>query len=117
MRRAIICLAICCGLGIVSLEASALSNSCDQEANTLCQGITPGEGRLTSCITQNKARFTPQCKPEVFGFLEQRRQFGKSCRSDAKKYCAGTKPGRGQLLSCLALHKEQLSPGCQQQIV
>lgn len=116
MRNFIPSLALCFSLGAFSLNAFALSNNCDQEANTLCQGVSPGEGRLTACIAQQKAKFTPQCKPEVLGFLEQRRQLGKACRGDIKKYCAGTKPGRGQVLSCLTLHKEQLSTECQRQI-
>jgi hypothetical protein len=37
-----------------------------------------------------------------------------ACRADFNKLCAGTKPGGGRVLACLAKQKDQLSDGCRQ---
>jgi hypothetical protein len=39
-----------------------------------------------------------------------------ACRSDFAKLCKGTKPGGGRILTCLAEHKDKLSPACLQVI-
>lgn len=36
------------------------------------------------------------------------------CRADAKRLCAGVKPGGGRVIGCLWKHRSELSPGCQQ---
>jgi Spy/CpxP family protein refolding chaperone len=39
-----------------------------------------------------------------------------ACRGDFQKFCAGTKPGGGRLLACLAQQKDQLSEACRKVI-
>lgn len=38
------------------------------------------------------------------------------CAQDAKKFCAGTEPGKGQLAKCLDDYQAQLSPGCAKEL-
>ena len=38
------------------------------------------------------------------------------CDQDAKKFCNGTDPGRGQLAKCLDDYKGQLSPACEKEL-
>ena len=35
-----------------------------------------------------------------------------ACSGDAKTFCAGIMPGGGRILSCLAEHKDKISPAC-----
>ncbi|MFI5015576.1 MAG: cysteine rich repeat-containing protein [Hyphomicrobiales bacterium] len=39
-----------------------------------------------------------------------------ACRSDFLKFCAGTKPGGGRGLACLAKQKDKLEAACRQVI-
>ncbi len=38
------------------------------------------------------------------------------CDQDAKKFCAGTDPGKGQLAKCLDDYQGQLSPACEKEL-
>lgn len=38
------------------------------------------------------------------------------CAQDAKKFCAGTDPGKGQLAKCLEDYQGQLSPACSKEL-
>jgi len=37
-----------------------------------------------------------------------------ACMGDFQKLCAGTKPGGGRVLACLAQQKDKLTPACRQ---
>ncbi len=38
----------------------------------------------------------------------------QACTSDAKSFCAGTRPGGGRIIQCLRQNAPKLSPNCQQ---
>lgn len=38
------------------------------------------------------------------------------CARDAKKFCSGTEPGKGQLAKCLTDYQSQLSPNCAKEL-
>lgn len=37
----------------------------------------------------------------------------QACQADARKLCAGERPGGGRMLGCLKRHESDLSPACQ----
>jgi hypothetical protein len=39
-----------------------------------------------------------------------------ACKEDAKKLCAGVKPGHGNILKCMKEHAAELSPECKENI-
>jgi hypothetical protein len=43
-------------------KASAFRKACGKDAKKLCKGITPGEGRVLSCLKSREAELSPNCK-------------------------------------------------------
>jgi len=92
--------------------AVAYTPGCYKEVQKLCGDVEPGEGRLTDCVTHNQARFSPACRPEIHGMIEQRGRFTTHCKSHAATLCPGVKAGSGRLYACLRFHEEQLGTAC-----
>lgn len=59
-----------CGL-MLSIAAAAshaeegVKDACKQDAQTLCQGIKPGGGRIASCLKDHKDQVSAECKEAV----------------------------------------------------
>lgn len=107
---------LCALLLTIPTLGFAFSSGCEQETNTLCRDVEPGEGRLTSCIIRNKTGFSSTCTPEVLTFIESRRQFTQACKAERKKLCPSITTGKGQLYSCLKLNEHKLSTNCRQKV-
>jgi hypothetical protein len=48
--------------------------ACKADAEKLCPGVKPGEGRIAQCLKEHKKDVSPECKREIG---EARRQRGK----------------------------------------
>ncbi|KAG2448959.1 hypothetical protein HYH02_005713 [Chlamydomonas schloesseri] len=99
---------------------SGLQADCKEEIATMCKGIQPGEGRVISCLRDNRANITGElCRRQVLrllGFLvEDHRLDAKltqACTSDVQKFCGGVEVGDGQVHDCLRRSADHLSPEC-----
>ena len=40
----------------------------------------------------------------------------RACRSDAKKFCEGIKPGEGRIIACLKENLSKLTPACAEKL-
>jgi len=40
----------------------------------------------------------------------------ESCREDAKRLCAGVKPGEGRVAACLKQHESEVSGACKERL-
>jgi Golgi apparatus protein 1 len=49
-------------------------------------------------------------------FLSSFMAYANECAKDAKKYCEGVDPGKGQLARCLTDYKDNLSPACAKEL-
>ena len=45
---------------------------------------------------------------------EERKAVRAACTDDAKKLCAGVRPGQGRLISCMQANLKDLSPACRE---
>lgn len=45
---------------------------------------------------------------------EERKAVRAACSDDAKKLCAGVRPGQGRLINCMQAHAKELSPACRE---
>jgi len=105
MRSFLICVAI-------SLAAGAAEHPCKEDAERLCQGVEPGEGRIVQCLKQHEADLSPACKQKRDSFRDRMQEIRAACEQDAQKFCAGVQPGGGRLVRCLRQHENDLSEAC-----
>lgn len=95
------------------------TEGCQQELTTFCKGVTPGEGRILSCLYSFQDKVSPKCEYALYDSLAQldRTLTNLSytvgeCRDDLKSYCAEIKPGEGRLLDCLSKNEAKVSNRC-----
>ena len=102
-------------VGLVALLAgSAFSaeHPCKEDAERLCQGVEPGEGRILQCLKQHEADLSPACKQKRDSFRDRMQEIRAACEEDARKFCAGVQPGGGRIARCLQQHESDLSEAC-----
>jgi Cysteine rich repeat len=87
----------------------AQAHPCMQDAEKLCQGITPGGGRIAACLKSHKDQLSDACKSRVAEFREE----AQSCEADVKRLCPNTKPGP-ERHDCMMQHKDQVSAACKE---
>ncbi|GIL81323.1 hypothetical protein Vretimale_1124 [Volvox reticuliferus] len=99
---------------------AGLNKDCGTEIRTLCKGIQPGEGRVISCLRDQRANITGEaCRQQVMrllGFIVEDHRMDvrltEVCTSDVQKYCGGVEAGEGQVHDCLRRSADHLSPEC-----
>jgi cysteine rich repeat protein len=96
----------------LSFAAAAAEHPCKEDAERLCKGVEPGEGRVVQCLKQHEADLSPACKQKRDTFRERVQEIRAACESDARKFCAGVQPGAGRIARCLEQHESDLSEAC-----
>jgi Cysteine rich repeat len=99
-----------------------LKKDCKNDVQRLCNDITPGEGRIISCLDSKSDKLSERCKnslteanEKVSKKMDQAEiSFRKNCGSDVQKFCSEVPSGRGRLMSCLGEHENQVSNSCKQ---
>jgi cysteine rich repeat protein len=87
---------------------------CAEDAAKYCKDVQPGGGRMAECLKEHENELSAVCK-EHFAHMGQRgREVHAACRDDARKLCRDVKPGEGRIARCLHEHREELSPGCRE---
>lgn len=43
----------------------SFAKACKPDAEKLCKGIEPGEGRMMKCMRENKAQLSPGCREKI----------------------------------------------------
>jgi hypothetical protein len=102
-------------------EVSKLKTDCKGDVERFCKSITPGQGRVFSCLDSHEDQLSPICrssymsaKARVSERLDQEElAFRDSCGGDISRFCSKVPSGRGRLLDCLDKNKSDLSPACQ----
>lgn len=93
------------------------AEGCQEELNTFCKGVTPGEGRILACLYAFQDQVTPRCEYALYDSLSQLDRTltnltytVSECRDDLKQFCSDIKPGEGRLMQCLS--KNEISDRC-----
>ncbi|MDX2314418.1 MAG: hypothetical protein QNL90_10135 [Gammaproteobacteria bacterium] len=94
---------------------------CETELKTFCTGVTPGEGRILSCLYAYGDKLSGQCEFALYDAAAQLERFvaalsyvANECDADIDMYCAGVEVGEGRILACLDSNASKIQPRCTQ---
>lgn len=88
-------------------NAKALAEACRADADKLCPGLQPGQGRVVSCLVEKKEQVSPGCRKAIAA--------GESrhpCAADVNRLCKDVKPGDGRIAACMKRNESKLSAPC-----
>jgi len=97
-----------------------LKTACQGDVDKLCQGITPGGGRIAACLDSKSDQLSSGCKTtwsstkaDISKKMDKADvAFRQSCSSDVQKFCSDVPSGKGRILDCLSDHQDALSNSC-----
>jgi Cysteine rich repeat len=101
--------------------ATQVLEGCNSELTQYCAEVTPGEGRLLSCLYAYEDKLSGQCEHALYDAAARlERAIGtityvaNECRTELETHCTGVEVGEGRVAQCLKDHAAELSPGCSQ---
>jgi hypothetical protein len=101
--------------------ATQVLEGCNSELTQHCADVTPGEGRLLSCLYAYEDKLSGQCEHALYDAAARlERAIGtityvaNECRSELETHCTSVEVGDGRVAQCLKDHAAELSPGCNQ---
>jgi pyruvate/2-oxoglutarate dehydrogenase complex dihydrolipoamide acyltransferase (E2) component len=98
---------------LLSTGAARAQDACRADAEKLCAGIRPGEGRILACLHGSQAQLSPACKQQVGTVGAKVKEIGAACGDDVLQFCPNVKTGGGRILKCLEANAASLSQTCQ----
>ena len=115
------CVVLLCGIAVAQEKARTekVLAGCAKEVATYCKDVTPGKGRLLSCLYAYEDKISTQCQmalceavPALEMALTTLSYLAGECRDDLMKYCSDVKVGEGRLIKCLDKNRVGLSDRC-----
>jgi hypothetical protein len=95
----------------------SVKTGCQKEIGSYCPSITPGEGRVLSCLYSYEDKLSPRCEYALYEAAAQLERVvaalsyvASECDSEMETHCAAVKAGEGRVLQCLKDNK--LSDRC-----
>ncbi len=114
MRHVLVLLAVA-SLGVsgaaLAQPAGKRDNPCRADAEKLCKGVQPGQGRIVQCLEQHQSELSGGCRAAMD---EGRKKH--PCAADAERLCQGVQPGEGRIAQCMKQHESELSAACKAKI-
>lgn len=131
MRKRIVLTAILVSLTLTAAAAwaeegdivEAAVKACQEEIDSYCSQVTPGEGRLLACFYAHGDKISARCEYALYNAAAELDQFvtalthvAKACHDDLLEHCAEVEMGEGRVASCLLEHKKDVTEACRQAI-
>ncbi len=96
-----------------------VTKACENETKSYCNQVTPGRGRLLSCLYAHEDKLSAQCINTLYDGLAMLERavdlisyWVTQCDRDIDTYCAATEMGAGRIARCLLDQKPNLSERC-----
>ena len=125
MRKFILSLAAVAGLLFGTIASAqqdiveTVATGCETELKTYCKGVTPGEGRILSCLYAYGDKLSGQCEFALYDAAAQLERFvaalsyvANECGDDIDKFCANVEMGEGRILACLESQGSKIQQRC-----
>ena len=117
-------------------QKSDIRSSCRSDYQRYCASVPTGGRAALSCLQQNQSGLSGACRAAVgaigkpaadapsaasapsqppapaAGSGRPAGDLRAVCGTDVRSFCAGSRPGGGQILECLRRNGPSLSPGC-----
>jgi hypothetical protein len=107
-------------MSLAAAPPAHAEDPCAEDVQRLCPDVKLGGARVTRCLRDQLDRVSATCRARLDADAAAARRlveaFGRACRADVSRYCAGVEPGRGRILGCLAQHQVEVSPPCQAEL-
>ena len=100
-----------------------VAKGCNKEIKTYCSQVTPGEGRVLSCLYAHSDKLSGQCEWSLYDAAAQLERainaltyVANECGQDLETLCSAVEVGEGRLLNCLQDNEAKVSDRCKQAI-
>jgi Cysteine rich repeat len=88
-------------------EVKEIADACKADAETLCKGVRPGQGRILHCLDEHKDKVSSACSAKM-----AEAQSRHPCVADMQRLCKDVQPGQGRMMECMKKHEAELSAEC-----
>ena len=86
-----------------------LPKTCAVDLDSLCAGVSVGEGRLITCLKAHMANLSAPCSAR----LSRELYVATTCDADIKRFCDNAISGGGdRITSCVQMHLSEVSNSC-----
>lgn len=103
----------------VSASAQDFQTQCEGDIETYCASVTPGDGRLATCLYSHSDRISDACHEATAAvgvilesFFDRISTTYESCSGDIHTYCDGVAAGGGRIMACLMQNSAEIEPEC-----
>jgi hypothetical protein len=98
-----------------------VTEGCKTELDAWCKDVTPGEGRVLSCLAAREDKLSGQCEYALYqasaqldAFVAAIKHVATECKAELEKNCSSIELGEGRLAQCLKANEATASPACKQ---
>jgi hypothetical protein len=86
-----------------------LPKTCAVDLDSLCAGVSVGEGRRVACLKAHMANLSAPCSAR----LSRELYVATTCDADIKRFCDNAISGGGdRIASCVQMHLSEVSNSC-----
>ncbi len=93
--------------------------ACESEITTYCDQVTPGDGRLLSCMYAHEDKISEPCADSIVDLADaldylfaNARAAVSICAADIEANCSTVEFGGGRVLTCLQENADKVSSDC-----
>ncbi|WP_436636868.1 cysteine rich repeat-containing protein [Microbaculum sp. FT89] len=104
-------------------RAQGVLEACEEPIETFCSEVTPGDGRIISCLYAHENHLGETCAntisdvgdilDHVFATI---RNAMATCAPDIEKQCHGVGFGGGRIMTCLQENSSSIAPECRAEV-